>query len=287
MLMKPTRMTSLDPSWVEEHVEIFLKEDVPNGDATTEGAIDEMTITAQLEAVEILVFAGEQVIPHCFNKTCQVELTTRDGEEVRPGHILGTITGPARTILTRERMTLNLIQHLSGIATLTRTYADMIASTGVYLLDTRKTTPGLRRFEKYAVAVGGGHNHRMDLSSAIMLKDNHLHLVKDIPAAVARLRERHPELVIEMEVESREQLQQALAAGVDAVLLDNLSPAEVAEYVRVIREHPAGKAAFIEASGGITLENIKAHARTGVDGISVGALTHSAVNADIRLEFDL
>ena len=283
--MIPTQLSSLDPAWVTRQIEGFLKEDVQSGDVTTESVVrEDTTISARIEAVQGLVFAGAQVIPHCFGDGCRVELRTDDGDDVAAGQVLATVTGSARMILTRERLMLNLVQRLSGIATQTRAYVERVASHGVLVLDTRKTTPGLRRFEKYAVAVGGGYNHRMDLSTAILIKDNHLKLIDDIPQAVSRLRAHAPGLVVELEVENLEELTQGLEAGVDAFLLDNLDPVEVQVYVTVIRNHPDGQDIFIEASGGITLTNIEAYAQTGVDGISVGALTHSVPSAGIRLE---
>lgn len=283
--MIPTQPSALDPGWVTRQIERFLEEDARSGDTTTEGVVPEdATISARIEAVHSLVFAGAQVLPHCFGDGCRVELGADDGDAVPAGQIIATVTGSARTILTRERLMLNLVQRLSGIATQTRAYVERVAPHDVLILDTRKTTPGLRRFEKYAVAVGGGYNHRMDLSTGILIKDNHLKLVDSTPQAVSRLRAHAPDLMVELEVENREELTQGLEAGVDAFLLDNLSPAEVQAYVAVIRNHPGGKDIFIEASGGISLKNIKAYAQTGVDGISIGALTHSVLSADIRLE---
>ena len=283
--MIPTQLSSLDPGWMTRQIERFLDEDARSGDATTEAVVlEDVAISARIEAVQRLVFAGAQVIPHCFGDGCRVELRADDGDEVSAGQILGTVTGPARTILTRERLMLNLVQRLSGIATQTRAYVEKVAPHDLLILDTRKTTPGLRRFEKYAVAVGGGYNHRMNLSTGILIKDNHLKLVDNISRAVSRLRSHAPGLMVELEIENREELVQGLEAGVDAFLLDNLSPAEVQAYVAVIRSHPDGKDIFIEASGGINLKNIEAYAQTGVDGISVGALTHSVPSADIRLE---
>lgn len=285
MKMIPTQLSSLDPSWVTRQIERFLKEDARSGDTTTEGMVlEDVTISARIQAVHRLVFAGAQVLPHCFGDGCRVELLADDGDDVPAGQLIGTVIGPARTILTRERLMLNLVQRLSGIATQTRAYVERVAPHDVLILDTRKTTPGLRRFEKYAVAVGGGYNHRMNLSTGILIKDNHLKLVDSIPRAVSRLRSHAPDLMVELEVENREELTQGLEAGVDAFLIDNLSPAEVQAYVKVIRNHPDGKDVFIEASGGISLKNIEAYAQTGVDGISVGALTHSVPSADIRLE---
>ena len=277
--------TTIDPDWVRRQVDQFLAEDAPEGDATTEVVVQEnLTATAQIEAGEELVFAGALVVPNCFDSPCEVNLNAADGQRVAAGELIGTVSGPARQILTRERVMLNLIQRLSGIATLTRAFVDKVAPYGVKVLDTRKTTPGLRRLEKYAVAVGGGTNHRMDLSSGILVKDNHLQMVGGVEAAVNRLRQDRPDMPIEVEAETRAQVEAGLAAGVDAFLLDNMPVEEVRTCVALIRAHPGGEDLFVEASGGIELGNVHRYAQTGVDGISVGALTHSARFVDIRLE---
>lgn len=182
---------------------------------------------------------------------------------------------------------LNLIQHLSGIATLTRVYADRAAPYGAVILDTRKTLPGLRQLEKYAVAVGGGVNHRLDLYSGILVKDNHLAVSGVTSIAIDRLRLRHPDRPIEVEVETQAQITACLEAGVDALLLDNMTVEQVRDHVMMIREHPNGSGVFLEASGGISLEDVAAYAQTGIDGISIGRLTHSAPAADIRMELTL
>ncbi len=277
--------TTIDPDWVRRQVVQFLAEDAPEGDATTEVVVPEnLTATAQIEAGEELVFAGALVVPNCFDSPCEVNLNAADGQRVAAGDLIGTVSGPARQILTRERVMLNLIQRLSGIATLTRAFVDKVAPYDVKVLDTRKTTPGLRRLEKYAVAAGGGTNHRMDLSSGILVKDNHLRAAGGIAAAVKSLRQRQPHMPIEVEAETRAQVEAGLAAGVDAFLLDNMPVEEVRACVALIRAHPGGEDIFVEASGGIELGNVHRYARTGVDGISIGALTHSARFVDIRLE---
>ena len=277
--------TIIDPGWVRRQVARFLAEDAPEGDATTEAVVPEnLTAAAQIEAGEELVFAGSLVVPNCFDKPCEVNLNVADGQRVAAGEVIGTVSGPARQILTRERVMLNLVQRLSGIATLTRAFVDQVAPFGVKVLDTRKTTPGLRRLEKYAVAAGGGTNHRMDLSSGILVKDNHLQAVGSIAAAVKSLRQSRPHMPIEVEAEDEAQVKAGLAAGVDAFLLDNMSVEQVRDCVALIRAHPGVEDIFVEASGGIELGNAHKYARTGVDGISIGALTHSARSVDIRLE---
>jgi nicotinate-nucleotide pyrophosphorylase (carboxylating) len=218
---------------------------------------------------------------------CEVDLKVSDGQRVVLGDLIGTITGPVRHILNRERVMLNLVQHLSGIATLTRAYVDQAAPNGVAILDTRKTMPGLRLFEKYAVAVGGGTNHRLDLFSGILVKDNHLAVAGGVATAVDNLRQKHPNRPIEVEAETEEQVMAGVEAGVDALLLDNMPAEQVQNCVKMIRAHPAGREVFVEASGGITLKNVAAYAQTGIDGISIGRLTHSAPSVDIRVELTL
>ncbi len=208
-----------------------------------------------------------------------------DGDRVAAGAVLATIEGPAGPILTGERVALNLVQRLSGIATLTRAYVDAIAGTGACVSDTRKTTPGLRVFEKYAVHVGGGRNHRMGLYDAILIKDNHRAIAGGAAAAVMAARGAAGDpMPIQVEVDALADLPRVFELGVDAVLLDNMTPLQVAEAVKLARSHPRGRDCWIEASGGITLETIRAYAEAGVDTISVGALTHSAPAVDIALD---
>ncbi len=285
MRFYPQQITSLPPEWVAARVEEFLREDLPAGDITSEAIIsNQQDLTAQIQAVESMVFAGAQVLPACLGDQCRVELKVADGATVAAEDVIAIVEGPARQILARERVTLNLLQRLSGIATMTRRFVELAEPQGVLVLDTRKTTPGLRLFEKYAVTVGGGYNHRLDLSSGILIKDNHLRLADGITSAVAAARGTDAGLPVEVEVEDREQLLEGLKAGADAFLLDNMAPAQVEELVALVRAQPRGEDIFLEASGGINLGNFAAYARTGVDGISVGALTHSVRSMDIRLE---
>jgi len=204
-----------------------------------------------------------------------------EGEEVVAGTVLATVRGRARALLSGERVALNFLQHLSGIATFTRAYVRAIAGTRARIVDTRKTTPGLRMLEKYAVRVGGGHNHRFGLSDGVLVKDNHLTVVGSLTQAIRRARQKvHHLLRVEVEVESLDQVREALAAGADILLLDNMSLEALREAVRLAQGR-----ALTEASGGITLDNVAAVAATGVDFISVGALTHSAPALDIGLDF--
>jgi nicotinate-nucleotide pyrophosphorylase (carboxylating) len=276
---------ALDSNWIDEQVARFIKEDRAGEDITTAAIIpQDILAMARLEAEQDLIFAGSELIPPFFDSLCEVDLQVSDGQRIEPGDAIGTITGPARYILNRERAMLNLVQHLSGIATLTRAYVDQAAPHGVAILDTRKTLPGLRRFEKYAVAIGGGTNHRLDLCSGILIKDNHLAVAVGVAVAIESLRKEHPDRPVEVEVETEEQVMAGVEAGADALLLDNMTAEEVRNCVKTIRDHPNGRNVFIEASGGITLESVAAYAQTGVDGISVGRLTHSAPAVDIRVE---
>jgi nicotinate-nucleotide pyrophosphorylase (carboxylating) len=209
-----------------------------------------------------------------------------DGDLATAGQSLLRISGPARAILTSERVALNFVQRLCGIATLTRQYVDAVKGTRAKILDTRKTTPGLRRLEKYAVRCGGGENHRAGLFDRVLIKDNHLASLRDAPpnpiaAAVRRAREQYPEHPIEVEADTLEQVEQALTAGADIILLDNMNLVQL----RVAVQQARGRAKT-EASGGVNLASVRQIAETGVDCISVGALTHSARASDIALDFE-
>jgi nicotinate-nucleotide pyrophosphorylase (carboxylating) len=217
-----------------------------------------------------------------------------DGQPIAPGDTIARLRGPAASILKGERVALNLLQRMSGIATLTRRYVEAVAGTGAVVVDTRKTTPGLRALEKYAVRVGGGQNHRTNLADGVLIKDNHLAAVRNdghgIAEAIRRARAAAPHTIrVEIEVTSLEEVDQAVAAGPDIVLLDNMAPEVMAEAVRRIRAGaPGGRGrALAEASGGIRLETVRAAAEAGVDLISVGALTHSVPALDISLELEL
>jgi len=209
-----------------------------------------------------------------------VDALLADGAAVRsPPAVLAEIEGPARAVLTAERTALNLLARLCGIATLTRRFVDLVDGTGATILDTRKTTPGLRALEKYAVRCGGGGNHRAGLYDAVLVKENHLRVAGGIAAAVALVRERADGFPVEVEAETLDQVGEALDAGVERILLDNMSPEDVARAVTLVR----GRAA-LEASGGISPATVRAYAETGVDFISVGALTHGARSLHVSLE---
>jgi nicotinate-nucleotide pyrophosphorylase (carboxylating) len=222
----------------------------------------------------------------CGPKNVLVEKKASDAERVEPGRVLMHVTAPTRGLLTAERTALNLLGHLSGIASATRKWADVIAASGAQVRDTRKTTPGLRALEKYAVRCGGGVNHRMSLSDAALVKDNHIVAAGGVAQAFAAVRAAAPKIAVEIEVDTLEQLHVALGAGADLVLLDNMVPAVLRDAVLIAEAHRAttGKSVILEASGGLTLDNAADVAATGVRYISVGALTHSSSVLDIGLD---
>lgn len=275
---------------VRELIERELREDIGPGDATTLALVDAAaTARARIVARHDLVVAGGGIAADVFrivDANVQVEGLVPDGESVAEGTTVLTVTGPARAILTAERTALNLLQRMTGIATATECLVRIVADYGTMILDTRKTVPGLRRLDKYAVACGGGTNHRVGLHDAILIKDNHLafwrQTHKGTPAdAVAVARAAYPGLKIEIEVDTLAQLREALPGKPDWVLLDNMSPETVAEAVALC----AGTCRT-EASGGITKDNVREYARAGVTAISIGALTHSTIAADLALEFE-
>ena len=276
----------LDAEYVLGRIKFFLEEDIPDGDKTTLGTVPHNNkVTAEIQSVESLVFSGSEVIPHCFDAAAGINLHVKDGDELIPGAVIGQITGKAASILSRERVMLNLIQRLCGIATQSKVYAELAKPYGVKVLDTRKTTPGLRLLEKYAVTCGGGYNHRLNLSEGVLIKDNHLKAAGSVKIAVENIRKIDISLPIELEVDTKAQIKEGLAVGVDGFLLDNMHPEKIREALDIIRCFPGGESIFVEASGGITLENIHGYLNTGVNAISVGALTHQIKSRDIRLEF--
>lgn len=285
----PRDAAGLDAGFVREEVARFLAEDVGTGDVTTALTVPAgARAAARLVARAACVVAGLDVAREVFRQldgSIVFRSLVRDGDSVTAGTVLAAIDGPAAPILTGERTALNVMQRLSGVATVTRRYADAIVGAGASVSDTRKTTPGLRLFEKYAVRVGGGRNHRIGLFDAALIKDNHLVAAGGVETALAAARTRAAHVSVQLEVDSLDQLAQALRLGIQAVLLDNMTPDTVAEAVGLVRQSPQGATCWIEASGGITLENIRAYAEAGVDTISVGALTHSAPSVDLALDF--
>jgi nicotinate-nucleotide pyrophosphorylase (carboxylating) len=273
--------------YIKNKVAEFLSEDVPDGDKTSEFSLidPQKTGVAEIQAVTDQVFVGKYIISHFFGDECTTKINVKDGSFVSAGDIIGMIKGPMITILGRERIMLNLVQRLCGIATLTRRFVNMSAHSGLKILDTRKTTPGLRLFEKHAVVVGGGTNHRLNLSTGILIKDNHIKAAGSVKAVVNQCKSQNPKLSIELEVDTLEQIYEGLDAGVDGFLLDNMNPGKTIEAVNTIHNFPGGEKIFIESSGGITLETLPGYLNTGINAVSVGALTHSVQNSDIRLEF--
>ncbi|HEY3383717.1 MAG TPA: carboxylating nicotinate-nucleotide diphosphorylase [Vicinamibacterales bacterium] len=283
---------ALSPAALREEARRFLAEDVGTGDITTEWTVPaDAVATAWIVAREACVVAGldiARLVFHELDGRLAATAEMADGAAVEAGARLLRLAGDARPILTGERVALNLLQRMSGIATVTRRYVEALAGTGASVSDTRKTTPGLRQLEKYAVRMGGGRNHRVGLFDAVLIKDNHIAAAGGIGSALRSVLEhRNRDVPVQIEVDSLDQLSEALDIGVDAVLLDNMPPAQVAAAVARIRSTPAGASCWIEASGGITLANIRAYGEAGVDTISVGALTHSAPSVDIALDFDV
>jgi nicotinate-nucleotide pyrophosphorylase (carboxylating) len=292
---------------IDALLEQALVEDQAAKDATTNLTIDpELRATASIVARQEMVLAGLGAVPRFLEVFARLDprpqAHTRfdvihhpemfDGVRVHPGQVLAVIRHNARVLLSCERVILNLLQHLSGIATLTRKYVDAIEGTHARVLDTRKTVPGMRALEKYAVLCGGGTNHRIDLASGILIKNNHIALGGGLRAALTRaLENRKHHQRIQVEVRNQQELEEALEYGAEAILLDNMTPDHVRQSVNRIKQAVAVNPGVgseprripTEASGGIVLENIRAYAETGVDFISVGALTHSAKAADISM----
>ena len=287
--------------WKNRRIDALLEqaliEDKAASDATTNLTIDpELRATATILARQPLVVAGLGCIPRFFEIFARLDKSTSvatryevishpeifDGVRAQNGQSLAVIRHNARALLSCERVILNLMQHLSGIATLTRTYANELQGTTAHVLDTRKTVPGLRALEKYAVLCGGGTNHRLDLSDGILIKNNHICLGGGVPQVLTRaLANRKPGMRVQIEVRTTDELEDALQFGAEAILLDNMTPDQVKTAITRIKQEP--RWIPTEASGGIILKNIRAYAETGVEFISVGALTHSAIAADISM----
>jgi len=283
----------MDEDYLSRIIQEALREDLGAGDVTTESIVGpSVACRGEIVARSSMVVAGLPVARQVFasfDADVRFEERIGEGERGEANQVLAVVAGPARAILSAERLSLNFLQRLSGIATMTRRYVDLVAPYRAKIYDTRKTTPGLRSLEKYAVRVGGGCNHRSGLYDQVLVKDNHIAIARDILGIatigelVARVKERVPSgTVIEVEVTSLEQLTDALASAADIVLLDNMDIEVLREACA--RRDQAGSSCLLEASGGITEAHVAAVAETGVDRISVGALTHSAPSADISLE---
>jgi nicotinate-nucleotide pyrophosphorylase (carboxylating) len=282
--MRSVPFQPLDPALYREIVRRALAEDLGWGDVTTEA-----TVSTDLRAKGVIlvkspcVIAGLDVAAEAFlqlDPGCSFDRKRKDGDRCQPGDVVAELRGQAASMLTAERTALNFIQRLSGIATITRAFVDAASGT-ITILDTRKTTPTLRALEKYAVRAGAGTNHRAGLDDGVLIKDNHVRLAGGVRAAVQKMKDADPEMPIEVEAQSLEEVDEAIAAGADIILFDNLSIEAIHEGVRRV-----GGRAKIELSGGVTLERIPELAKTGATYVSVGALTHSAPAVDLSFELE-
>lgn len=279
------RYLTLPDDYIASKIQDFLLEDSPFGDFTSLGTIPkDSKCKAYIESQADICFAGDKIIPAFFDSSTTVKMLVKDGDRISDGTIIAEIEGFAAEILTKERIILNLIQRLSAIATMAAKYVDIAKPYDVKILDTRKTTPGLRLFEKYAVAVGGAYNHRLDLSSGILIKDNHIAAAGSISNALNNIKAMNLNLPIELEVENFEQIEEALKIGVDGFLLDNMNPGKTIEAVKIIRAAKFGSDIFVESSGGINLDTLPNYVKTGINAVSIGALTHGIKSADIHIE---
>ena len=270
--------------FIKDQLNLFIKEDLGHYDLTSAILIDKSTTgNFSINAREDLILAGIDTAVHIFKKcepNCKIELFYKDADLLTAGSIIATIAGPARNILTAERTALNLLQHMSGIANQTAKYVELIKGTNAELLDTRKTTPGLRILEKHAVFCGGGRNHRLGLDNGVLVKDNHIAVCGGLKEAVKKAKEKVPVLVkIEVECDRLEQVEEALDAGADMLLLDNMDLSTLKEAVKIVNHKIP-----LEASGGVSLNTIADIALTGVDFISVGRITQSSPCVDIGLD---
>ncbi|HSE64501.1 MAG TPA: carboxylating nicotinate-nucleotide diphosphorylase [Thermoanaerobaculia bacterium] len=280
-------MDGLSASELDDALRRFLAEDVGPGDVTTDSIVPEDAVAAaEIVAKSECVVSGLPISRRVFellDPDLEWEDRVGSGATVPPATTLARLSGRARAILTGERVALNLLQRMCGIATATRRYVDAVSGTGCRILDTRKTAPGLRAFDRAAVRDGGGTNHRAGLYDMVLVKDNHRAIAGGVRPALEKARRRAPAgMTVEVEVESEEDLREAMAGGADAILIDNQPPATVARWVGIARS--AARSPAIEASGNMRLETVRDYALAGVDSISVGALSHSVRAADISLE---
>ena len=274
----------IDPLLIEEQIGQILREDIGFGDLTSTIMIDgDTTGVFDVNAREEIVVAGMAVAAAIFKRCepgCTFELKVNDGDHITDGTTMARVSGKARGLLTAERSALNMLQHLSGIATLTSKYVKGIEGTGATLIDTRKTTPGLRALEKHAVTCGGGRNHRLALDGGVLVKDNHIAVCGGLTAAIQRAKSQVPTLTkVQVECDNLDQVKEAVEAGADSLLLDNMSPDTMREAAKIVDGRIT-----LEASGGITLETVRAKAESGVDLISTGKITQSAPSVDIGLD---
>ncbi|HZS15464.1 MAG TPA: carboxylating nicotinate-nucleotide diphosphorylase [Candidatus Dormibacteraeota bacterium] len=273
----------LAPEHLDPLILVALAEDVGDGDLTSDAILPpEMTCRGKIVCKQDGVVAGLPVAERVFklvDERIQFDAKTKDGEKVQEDQIVARLYGPARAMLKAERVALNYLQHLSGIASITSKYVKAVEGTKTEILDTRKTTPGMRTLEKYATRMGGATNHRMGLYDAVLIKDTHLALANGVSAALRAVRKAHPEAMINVEVSNLQELEQALNDKAPRVLLDNFAPGQVREAMQIIRGR-----AQVEISGGVLLTNARAYALAGADFISVGALTHSATALDYSMK---
>jgi len=283
-MIRHKQITKLNPKLVEKKLQEFFDEDNISEDITTNTMLQEKkAVEAHFIAKEDMVFAGKEIINQGF-KECFIISLKNDGVHFKAGETIAEVSGPTEVILKKERVILNLLQRLSGIATTTNKLVKNLEKHNIQLLDTRKTTPGLREFEKFAVSVGGGINHRFSLKEAVMIKDNHLIGNPNLKDAVDNAAKKNPGKDIQVEVDTKTQLEEALDTKATSLLLDNFSPETLSETIKYIRAHKNGKNIYIELSGGINPENINEYCIKGVNGISMGALTHNIKSKDISLD---
>lgn len=283
-------MEALKLEEIQPAVREALKEDIGSGDVTTLATVPlEAVNRALMVARAPLVVAGIEFAEVAFREldpTVKIDRLVSDGAHLKAGQTILKVSGKTHGLLSAERVALNFVQRLSGVATATARYVELVKGTKARILDTRKTTPGWRRFEKYAVACGGGQNHRIGLYDMVLIKDNHLAALagatpNPVAAAVSRARTKYPQLKVEVEADNLEQVRQAVEAGADIILLDNMSLEQLREAVRIV-----GGRVKTEASGGVNAATCRNIAETGVDLISIGAITHSAAAVDVALDFD-
>jgi len=289
------RATGIDPAYVEDLIRRTIAEDLAGGIDVTSVATVPLTQRSvasygsrahgTVAGIDIACAVLQMV---CGDQLGDIDRVVNDGSTVVPGDVIMRVTAPTQLLLTAERTSLNLLCHLSGVATATAKWVSAVAGTGAVIRDTRKTTPGLRALEKFAVRCGGGQNHRMSLSDAALVKDNHVASAGGVVQAFRAVREMNADIPIEVEVDTLQQLREVIAAGADLVLLDNMAPDVMRDAVAIVAEHRAssGKEVLLEASGGLTLDKARAVAETGVHYISVGGLTHSSPILDIGLDLE-
>lgn len=281
-------MNLFESSYLVAGIAEFLAEDIGRGDITTQACVrEDVRGKGKFLAKEDLVVCGlaiaEAVFIHLDEESPEIETSANEGDEVSAGTVFATLNGYADVLLTGERVALNLLQRMSGVATLTRAYVKAVEGTNAQIVDTRKTTPGLRMLEKYAVTVGGGKNHRMGLDDGVLIKDNHIALAGGITEAVVMAKQKVGHLhKIEVEISNWAQLREAIEAGADIVMLDNQTPEEARKLVEMARQ--LNPHVLLEASGGMDLDRVRSFAEAGVDLISVGRLTHSAKAVDISFK---